>query len=483
MSLIYTMEELCEIKILSPLSKKHEVYLNDKENDIICFGGAASSGKTFLSALDILVNAYSDPHYRSTIVRRQKEQFKTAGGLYDECCQMYEPYGIKPRGQTMDFKFPTGAMMKMMGSDKTRDTQNFQGSQCTTFLVDEAQQLNERNIVYLLSRLRSKSKQIHQLKLTCNPEYGSFLRVWLERAGYLDLDTGLPIKEMDGVTTYYCEVAGETVFKKTLKEFEEEYAGLDIAPLKFVFYSANVNDNPFILKNMKSYVSKLKNLPKLERARLYEGAWRNDEQSGYFKREWVEIIPHGAVEPMRQARAYDKASTKPSAAYPDPDWTVGVKGGMSEDGYLVITDVIRFRDRSAVVQKTIEETGLEDGKGVLIGIPQDVGGAGKDAADTCRALLMKKGLNVTVVKANKSKAVRFEPVAIIAGDLKIRVVKGDWNEAFFAELETLDFNTRKRDFHDDQADALSDLLFILTKKMILPQISMSGRSMTRSMRR
>lgn len=483
MALIYTQAELQEIKILSPLSKKHEMYLNDKTNDIICFGGAASSGKTFLSALDILVNAYSDPDYRSTIVRRQKEQFKTAGGLYDECCQMYSPYGVKPRGQSMDFKFPTGAFMKMMGSDKPTDTQNFQGSQCTSFLVDEAQQLNERNIVYLLSRLRSKSKQIHQLKLTCNPSYSSFLRVWLEMAGYLDKATGLPIKEMDGVTTYYCEVAGETVFKNTREEFDEEYgADMDLEPLKFVFYSANVHDNPYICKHMKSYVSKLKNLPKLERARLYEGAWRNDEQSGYFKREWTEIVDRGTLAPMREARAYDKASTKPSSSYPDPDWTVGLKGGIDDDGYLVITDMVRLRDRSAVVQRTIEETGLEDGKNTLISIPQDVGGAGKDAADTCRALLMRKGLNVTVVKANKGKAIRFEPVAIMAGDRKIKVVRADWNEAFFEELETLDFNKRGRGVHDDIADALSDLLYVLTKKMILPQIKMSGRSMTRKMR-
>ena len=488
MTFKWTQQQLSEINILSPLSRKHEVYLNDKVNDIICFGGAASSGKTFLSALDILINAYADGDYRSTIVRRQKEQFKTAGGLYDECCQMYAQYGVRPRGGSMDFTFPTGAFMKMMGSDKDSDRQNFQGSQCTSFLVDEAQQLSEQNVVYLLSRLRSKSKQKHQLKMSCNPDYDSFLRVWLEKGGYLDPETGIPLPEMDGVTTYYCEVSGETVFMPTLAAFDEHYGKgflkeMDLYPQKFVFYSANVLDNPYICKYQKPYVGKLKNLPKKEKERLYWGSWYSrDSQSGYFKREWCEIVDGRDVPNMRMARCYDKASTLPSEATPDPDWTVGVKGGICDDGFLWITDVVRLRDRSAVVQLTLENTGLADGKGVLVGIPQDVGGAGKDAASTCRASLMRKGLNVTTVKASKAKAVRFEPVSIMAGEHNIKVVKGDWNEAFFAELETLNFNVRKRGVHDDQADALSDLLFVLKNKMIVPQIKMGGRSMTRRMR-
>lgn len=485
----YTQEELKElVTIHAPLSRKQELYLNDKENDIVVWGGAASSGKSFLSALDILVNGWEDPHYRATIVRRRKEQFKQAGGLFDECSVLYSHYGVKPRGNSLDFKFPKGAFVKMMGSDREQDRHEFQGNQSTTFLVDECQQLNEANVVYLLSRNRSKSKQHHSLKLVCNPDYNSFMRRWLEMGGYLD-EQGVPLPEMDGVTTYYCEVFGETVFLPSLEAFQEKYPDLeigeDIVPQKFVFYAANVHDNPFICKYQKPYVAKLKNLPPIERRRLYEGSWyAKEESSGLFKREWCELVDSADVpQDMRQARCYDKAGTLPSTANPDPDWTVGVKGGIDEYGILWVTDMIRFRDRPAIVQRTIEETGLEDGKHVAVGIPQDVGSAGKEAMEVSRALLMKRGLNVIVNRANKGKAVRFEPVSIMAQNRQIKVVKGDWNEAFFEELETLDFTIRQRYRHDDIADALADLVMVLRQRLMIPQIKMGGgRSLTRNTR-
>lgn len=486
----YTPAELKEnINIFAPLSKKQELYLNDKENDIVVWGGAASSGKSFLSALDILVNGWEDKHYRATIVRRQKEMFKQAGGLFDECSTMYASFGVRPRGNSLDFKFPKGAFVKMMGSDAPKDKYTFQGNQSTTFLVDEAQQLNEENIVYLLSRNRSKSKQKHQLKLVCNPEYNSFLRIWLEKGGYLDED-GIPLPEMDGVTTYYCEVAGETIFLPSIKDFKEAYPNLiigeDIAPLKFVFYAANVHDNPYVCKHLKGYVAKLKNLPRIEKQKLYHGSWyAKEEASGLFKEEWCTLIHANDIpRDLKLARCWDKASTLPSSAYPDPDWTVGLKGGMDKEGKLYIIGMERFRDRSAIVQKTIEEVGLADGKHVYVGIPQDVGGAGKDAMENCKSLLLRRGLKVVVNRASKSKGLRFEPVSIAAQNREIFVVVGDWNKAFFAELTTLDFNTRKNKSHDDIGDALSDLLHTLRKRLVVPVINMNGsdRSINRDTR-
>ena len=118
----YTQQELYDdIEIYAPLSRKQEIYLNNKEADIVCWGGAAASGKSFLSALDILVNGWEDKNYRATIVRRQKEMFKQAGGLYDECSTMYANFGVKPRGNTLDFKFPKGAFVKMQGSRSSAD--------------------------------------------------------------------------------------------------------------------------------------------------------------------------------------------------------------------------------------------------------------------------------------------------------------------------------------------------------------------------
>ena len=129
----YSQEELSEITILSPLSKKQETYLNDTENDIIVWGGAAASGKSFISALDILINGFDDSDFRAGIIRKTKEQLKGAGALYDECVQMYSKFNVKPKGNELSFHFPEGAIVRMGYLDKAADKHNYQGWQVTRF--------------------------------------------------------------------------------------------------------------------------------------------------------------------------------------------------------------------------------------------------------------------------------------------------------------------------------------------------------------
>lgn len=480
----YTQEELGAITVVRPLSKKQELYLNDDVNDIICWGGSAGSGKSEVSLIDLLISGYDDPAFRAMIIRKTKEVMKNAGSIYDSACDLFSKFDVKPRN-SMDFRFQSGAFLKMGALEREQDKHSYQGTQCTRFLVDEVQQVPEGGVIYLNSRLRSKSKAKHQLKMTCNPDKHSFLCQWLLKGGYLNTETGMPIPEMDGVTTYMAEVAGEVVFKKSMEEFIEEYGKEfvdDLEPQKFVFYSATVYDNPWIRKYQPNYISKLKNLPMVERMKLYEGCWFADIGGGaHFKEEWVTKIDITDV-PMglRKARTWDKAGTKPNPTNTDPDWTAGVKGCMDESGNLYILDAVRIRDRPAVVQSLIEDTGERDGVDCIIGIPKDVGAAGKEASDNCKGRLMRLGYLCNIMNTNKSKELRFEPVSMLAQEKKIFVVKGDWNKAFFEELESLDFNTRRRGVHDDQADALSDLWLLLAKKMAMPDIKINPLRKLRS---
>lgn len=482
----YKQEQLKEIKLVRPLSQKQQTYLNDTEHDIICWGGQAGSGKSEVSLIDLLISGYEDKDFRAMIIRKTKEVMKNAGSIYDSACDLFINFGVTPRGQAMDFKFHSGAFLKLGALERSQDKHNYQGAQVTRFLCDEGQQLPEDGVLYLLSRLRSKSKVKHQIKITCNPEKHSYLCNWLVKGGYLD-DKGFPKPEMDGKTTYIAEVAGEVVFHQTLQDFIDEFGEemtKELEPQKFVFYAASVYDNPWIRKYQPSYISKLKNLPKVERMKLYEGCWFADVGGGsLFKEEWCTMVDAADVpKNLRRARAYDKAGTKPNPNNPDPDWTVGLKGCLDEDGNLWIEDMVRFRDRPAVVQQTIEDTAYKDSNEVMIGLPRDVGSAGKESSDNSKARLMRLGYNVTINSVSKGKAIRFEPVSILAQERKIFVVRAPWNKAFFEELESLDFNARKRGVHDDIADSLSDLLHMLTKKMVMttihinPQRKIRGRT-------
>ena len=479
---MYTQEELKQIKIVRPLSRKQELYLNDDVNDICVWGGSAGSGKSEVSLIDLLVSGYEDPDFRAMIIRKTKEVMKNAGSIFDSACDLFSHFGVKPRGNSLDFKFESGAFLKLGALERDQDKHNYQGSQVTRFLCDEAQQLPEGGVLYLLSRLRSKSSARHQLKMTCNPDKHSYLCSWLEKGGYLD-DKGYPVPEMDGKTTYMAEIAGEVMFFQTMDDFIAEFGKemvKEVEPQKFVFYSANVHDNPWILKNQPSYVGKLKNLPKLERAKLYEGCWYADLGGGsLFKEEWCTMVEACDVpKDLRRARAWDKASTKPNPANTDPDATVGLKGCLDDGGNLWIEDMVYLKDRPAVVQKAIEDAAEADGKDCLVGIPKDVGAAGKESSDNAKGRLMRLGFNVTINSVAKGKAVRFEPVSMLAQERKIFVVKAHWNKRFFEELESLDFNLRRRGFHDDIADALSDLLHMVTKKMYMTKININvGRKL------
>lgn len=475
----YSKEEMEELMVIHPISAKQQKYLNDSENDIIVWGGGAGSGKTQCSLIDLLICGWSDPDFRATVVRKTKEQMKQAGSLWDEACQMYANLGVSPRGNAMDFKFPSGAYIKFSSLERPLDKHNYQGSQCTRFLCDEGQQIPEEGILYLNSRLRSKSKAKHQLKITCNPDSGSYLCDWLVKGGYLD-ESGFPIKEMDGVTTYMAEIAGEAVFKPTLEDFIEEYGKEiidEVEPSKFVFYSANIYDNPYLIKYLPSYVGKLKNLPAKERAALYEGCWFVNLNSGnWFKREWVtEIEPSQLPAGKKYMRSWDKAGTKPHAGNKDPDWTVGLKGRIDASGVIYIDGMERFRDRPAIVQERIEKAAEMDGQHTIITIPRDGGAAGIEASENSRARLVKNGFSCRIIVTRKSKDVRFEPVSIMAQEHKIVVVKGKWNDEFYDELESLDFTTHRVGKHDDIADALSDLVMGLTKMNNVPEIHLGGR--------
>ncbi len=475
----YTQDELEELRLVRPLSKKQEIYLNDTKNDIIVWGGSAGSGKSEVSLIDLLISGYEDKDFRAMIIRKTKEVMKNAGSIWDTAQELYAAFGIKPRGTAMDFIFKSGAFLKMGALERPQDKHKYQGAQVTRFLCDEAQQLSEEGVLYLISRLRSKSKARHQIKLTCNPEKNSYLCNWLVKGGYLD-DKGYAVPEMDGVTTYMAEVAGEVEFKASLQDFIDEYGDefvKELEPQKFVFYSASVYDNPWIRKNLPSYIGKLKNLPRVERMKLYEGCWFADVGGGnLFKEEWVTMVDaHEVPKKLRRVRSWDKAGTKPNPNYRDPDWTVGTKGCLDEDGNLWIEDIVRFRDRPAIVQQTIEKTAQHDGKDVLVTIPKDVGASGKEASDNAKSRLMLKGFNCKIINTRKGKEVRFEPVSILAQERKIFVVRALWNKAFFEELESLDFKSRQSGLHDDQADTLSDLLATLIQRMSMPAIKISGQ--------
>jgi len=149
----------------------------------------------------------------------------------------------------------------------------------------------------------------------------------------------------------------------------------------------------------------------------------------------------------RCVRAWDLAAT-PDSAHHDPDWTVGLKLVVDEEGRYLVDHVVRIRGNYRAVQDVVVSTARSDGYSVVISLPIDPGQAGKSQIAQLSSLLA--GHRIYTSREQGSKLSRALPVAaqIEAGNVAIRI--GPWNQAFIDELITFPQGTK-----DDQVDALS----------------------------
>lgn len=456
-------------------------YFVMRRNNKVCITG--NSGKSYLGYMSFLPYI-NDPKLRGMVIRRTIPMITKPGAVADSMYAMYKDVcpKVKYLSKAMKFIFPSGAEVQMGGLEYDKDKYNYQGSQLGLVLIDEGQQLLESQVVYLISRMRTDADMQPRMLITCNPETNSYLRHWLQGAGYLDENNyGIPHEHMSNVEKYFIRQGNDMIWRDTREELLEEF-GADCGPMSFRFISATCEDNPVLLERDPTYLSKLKNLPRIEMMRLLKGAWLvNEESSGFFKREWITTVTINDIPELTKiVRAYDLAGSLPSEKYPDPDWTVGVLMGQDSTGNIYVLDMVRYRQRAAVVQDNIINQGHEDVKDwgdVNVVIPEDAGAAGKQACDQMLGALMKEGLNV---KRNKMSNVKnrklknFEPFCVAAENKMIYMLKGDWNESWLHELEV--FDPADRSNHDDIVDATADSFnFLATRKVhkapIMPRVN------------
>lgn len=176
-------------------------------------------------------------------------------------------------------------------------------------------------------------------------------------------------------------------------------------------------------------------------------------EGGMFKREWFNNrILRELPDVSRWVRAWDLAGTdkrKGKGGNSDPDYTVGLKMGITADGRYVIAHVRRFQKSPGQTRENVKATAKSDGQAVEIRIPEDVGQAGKDQA--LSYVQMLAGHVVRAVRPTGSKETRAEPFSVQCEARNVWLMEGPWNDAFLDELCTFPMAR-----HDDQVDAASD---------------------------
>lgn len=163
---------------------------------------------------------------------------------------------------------------------------------------------------------------------------------------------------------------------------------------------------------------------------------------GFF--EWDKMVIVGDHPKITQTvRYWDKAGSDGTG-----DYTAGVKIGLGVDKVWYILHVVRGQWAAPKRERVIRSTAETDGKNTHIWVEQEGGSGGKESAEsTIRNLA---GFVVKAERPTGEKAIRAEPYSVQIEAGNVRIVKGDWNQAFIDEHKT--FPVGK---NDDQIDGAS----------------------------
>lgn len=449
------------VKSLRPHPGPQEDFLRSSA-DVVFYGGAAGGGKTFAMLLEPMRHIRV-PGFRSVIFRRTHPEITNQGGLWDTSGDLYSGLG-RPRIVDTSWLFGMGnnsSVIRFAAMEHEKDKHKWQGAQICLLGFDELTHFSYSQFIYMLSRNRSVCGVKPYIRATCNPDPDSWVKDWV--AWYIDEKTGYPIPERDGAIRFFARSeSGEIVWRSSLQEMRE--LGHD-RPKSFTFISANIYDNPTLLKTDPAYESNLRALLPHERARLLGGNWNTRATSGsYFRREWfeaVETCPSSA----RSVWFWDRAATKPSEQNPDPDYTVGLNL-IEYRRQWYINNVVRLRNRPAVVIDTIKNIASQDPDATIV-LEQEPGASG--VAEIEYLVSELAGYDVRTVKPMSAKGVRAVPVSAQAQAGNVKIIKGAWNAELLEELEA--FSGGEQASHDDQVDALSGAFNHFTQKT-MPKVTL-----------
>lgn len=394
----------------------------------VFFGGAAAGGKT--AALLMAALQYADvPGYHALIVRKTLAELRLPGNLIELSHDwLAQTKAVWSSDQNM-WRFPArnrtgagGATLSFGYLADDTDVSRYHGSSFSYLAFDE---------------------------LTGFPEnyYRRMHRVLRQPTG---LDGGTPARDGTRLADVPLRIRSASNPGGPHHAWvKARFVDPTTRHPDAVFMPSKLTDNPHI--NHDDYLRSLAELPLAERERLVNGNWQIPDDGELFQRNWITLIePHQVPDRTLALRYWDLAATAPSAANPDPDWTVGLKLELEpRSGIYYITDIVRVRKAAGAVERIVKETADRDGHDVSIRIEQDAGGAGKALTDRYTHHILR-GYNVRADRVTGPKYLRAQPVAAAAENDLLRLVRTRQTDDFLDELSSFPHG-----HHDDCVDALA----------------------------
>lgn len=234
-----------------------------------------------------------------------------------------------------------------------------------------------------------------------------------------------------------------------------------------VFVQAGLYDNPFL--EHEEYVKGLNQLGDVTKAQLLSGDWTATSTGGYFVAEkfrrigWDEVPD--AKEFIAIIRYWDFAATEPSEMNPDPDYTVGLKLGMTRTGSSdpsqcdwYVLDVERFRSNPGAIESRVHATAKRDGPRVVQWLEQERGAAGKLNFNNYATNVLAESI-ARPLYATGTKTAKAAVAAARVSEGRVFLVDGPWVDDFVAECAVFPMGS-----HDDQVDGLSNGIVAIDKE-------------------
>lgn len=388
----------------------------------VFFGGSAGPGKT--DALLMAALQYVDvPRYAALLLRRNYKQLSMPGSLIPRSHEWLDGTDARwhegrkqwlfPSGATLTFGFVSSAGAR---SAVEEDVRKFETAEFQYVGIDEVTAWPESDYRFLFSRLRRLRGMPVPIRMRSASNPTGRGRGWVKRR-FVDPLTRLR---------------------------------------RAVFIPALLSDNPAL--DQDEYVEALRELHPVMWRRLLHGDWdAADPGEMFLPREWLmdehflDTVPEVGV--VKRARYWDLAASEETSNNPDPDWTAGVRFARLANGLTVIEHMVRVRENPARVEATFARVARDDPPNTTQYVEQ-APGAGKALVDhfrrnVCPTDVMFRGDPVS----GRSKAVRARPFAAAMGKGKVLVVRGDWNEPLFDEMEAFSEDPAHSGAHDDQVDA------------------------------
>ena len=340
-----------------------------------------------------------------------------------------------------------------LGRDE--DVYRWQGSQMTFIGFDELTHFTERQFFYMLSRNRSTCGVKPYIRATCNPDSDSWVANFI--SWWINPDTGYPVKERSGKIRYMARINDEIIWGNSKVEFIK-YGISEIDIKSVTFIASTLQDNKILMEKDPSYMANLKALPLVEKERLLYGNWKIKPAAGmYFKRIHVgEILNKIPADIIAICRAWDLAATDKDEN-DEAAFTAGVLMAKRSNGRFVVIDVINQQLKAGDVRKLVLTTAQTDQAKygwVRQRLPQDPGQAGKEQAQSYVQMLA--GFDVVTKQESGSKASRAEPMAALWQTGMFDIVAGEWNEAYFNQLESFP-ESKFKDMVDASSSAFNEI--------------------------